>query len=90
MKNTNYLQTNMENVKGIFSTLQNTVINIPEIFTSTTISDIEIWDTCIEKVFLYTILQNSLITPLPLFQCCSIGQKKYRQHFTRHYHVTRK
>jgi hypothetical protein len=35
MKNTNYLQTNMENVQGIFSTLQNTVINIPEIFTST-------------------------------------------------------
>ena len=36
----------------------------------TIISDIEIWDTYIENIFLIAIVQNSHLAPSALFQCC--------------------
>ena len=43
----------------------------------TTISDTEIWDTYIKKIFLNAIVQNSRIAPPPaLFQCCYMDPKR--------------
>ena len=54
-----------------------------------TISDIEIWDTYIEILFLNTIVQNSKDSPSPPpFQYCYICQKLHWEHNTKQQNST--
>ena len=65
------------NYSNFLYSLRRTTLPYPHSGCINTISDIEVWDTYIKKIYFNAIVQNSHLTPSPLFQCWYSDQKNY-------------